>query len=363
LASKKRQWQGEGTFFDGQTSRAQPVRISINELGISVAIDTSERFFRPFDFRVAERVGNRYVRIELMTFGGAGITIDSPEAVAALQANRFLKSGFLSFLPNKTRLLALVGGLILVVALFFFFGLDLLIDYGLTLVPKSVEEKLGKSAFDSLVQESDLASDGSTLQILEKCAAVASAFDTTTNYTIKISIVEDRKTINAFALPGGYICIYRGIIEIMDDESELFGLLAHEAGHVYLQHGLRRIARSAVIGFVFTALLGDASGLSAVLLDNSSLLLQLNYDRKEEIAADDFALQALQKSNLNQNGLITLFEKMAKEEKDTQPLPFLATHPAATKRIQFLKQKVQPTTANKTILSPQEWAKLKGSGV
>ncbi len=363
MDSKKRQWQGEGTFFDGQTSRAQPVQISINELGISVAINNSEHFFRPFDFRVAERTGKGYVRIELMTFGGAGLTIDSPQAVAALQANRFFKSSFLSILPGKTRLLALVGGLILALALFFFFGLDLLIEHGLALVPKSAEEKLGKTAFDSLVEGSELASDGSVLQILEKCAAVVSAFDTTSSYTIKIAIVEDRETINAFALPGGYICIYRGIIEIMDDESELFGLLAHEAGHIYLQHGLRRIARTAVIGFVFTALLGDASGLSAVLLDNSSLLLQLNYNRKEERAADDYAVQALQKSGLNQHGLITLFEKIAKEEKDTQPLPFLSTHPAAAKRIQFLKQKVQPTTADKTILSPQEWAKLKGSGV
>lgn len=148
----------------------------------------------------------------------------------------------------------------------------------------------------------------------------------------------------------------------MEDESELFGLLAHEAGHIHLQHGLKRLARTVIIGFIFTALLGDASGLSAVLLDISSLLLQLNYNRKEEIAADDYALHVLQKSNLNQNGLITLFEKIEKEEKNDQWLTFLSTHPATAERIKFLKQKILPATAaDQPILSAHEWARLKGS--
>ena len=358
---KLRHWQGEATFFDGQTSRAVATQMKINEHGISVIVDRAEYHYRPKDFRVSERTRDGYLRIDLAPFAGAGITLTSPAALAALQANQFLKTNLVSRLPSKSKLLVLGGGFVLVMVLFFYFGLDLLIHYGLTLVPKSTEEMLGRTALNTLVEKRALVSDSLTLRVLEKCAGLVQSFDTTQTYTITIAIVEDPQTKNAFALPGGYICIYRGILDIMENESELYGLLAHEAGHIYLQHGLRRIARAAIIGFIFTVLLGDASGLSAVLLDNSSVLLQLSYDRKEEQAADDYALAALRRAELNQEGLITLFEKIKKEEKNAQWLTYLSTHPETAERIESLKQKIKPATTSKSILSAEEWAILKAA--
>ncbi|MGH7453440.1 MAG: M48 family metallopeptidase [bacterium] len=354
------EWQGEGAFFDGQTSRREPVQIKIDAQGISMRREGEAGFSPVGKFRVAQRGKNSHLRIEAGRFPGGTIVLHSAEAEAALETNGFLRARLFSGVPEKRKIVLMGGLLILILFFLFTYGLDAIIDRGLALVPESTEEKLGRTIFDELVGRRVDGGDESTRRVLEKCAAVIQAFDTTRSWKIKIVIVEDEKTKNAFALPGGYIVVYRGILDAMADESELFGLLAHEAGHVYLRHGLRRIARTAMIGFIASVLFGDASGLSAVLFDNSEMLLNLAYNRTEERAADEYAIVALGKAGINQRGLATLFEKIKREEGDSRWLTFLSSHPATEERIAFLQQGLENDTPSRIILTSEEWKILAG---
>jgi len=355
-----REWHGEGAFFDGQTSRRERVAIMINAGGVAIRREGSEDFLPLGEFRVAQRGEDGYLRLKTERFAAGEIILHNREAEAALETNGFLRSQVLSAMPKKTKLVLLASALALLLAFLFTYGIDAIIDRGLVLVSAETEAKLGRAVFDELLGSRPEAADDTTRRVLEKCAAVIQAFDTTGRWKIVIAVVEDKKTRNAFALPGGYIVIYRGILEIMQNESELFGLLAHEAGHIYSRHGLRRIARTAIIGFVASVLLGDAGGISAILLDNSALLLNLAYDRQEEHAADEYAVVALGKAGMDPRGLATLFEKIKKEEGDSRWLTFLATHPATEDRIAFLQQAARSPASEEAILTAGEWETLTG---
>jgi Zn-dependent protease with chaperone function len=355
------EWQGEGAFFDGQTSKREPVQILINAHGISMRKEGEWDFSPLGKCSVMRRSKPGHLSIEPERFSGAEIILYSAEAEAALTANGFLQARLLSGMPKKTKFALMTGGLLLLLFLLFKYGIDFIIDRGLLLVSDEMEAKLGSMAFNELAPSRQRLEGDAVREVLEKCASVIQTFDSSHSWKIEIAVVDDEKTKNAFALPGGYIVIYRGILGVMENENELFGLLAHEAGHVYLRHGLRRIARTAMIGVMVSVLFGDASGLSAVLVDNSEVLLNLAYDRKEERAADEYALAALHQAGINRRGLVTLFEQIKEEEGDAGIPAFLSTHPATAERIAYLQRGASGDNSSRTILSAEEWELLTGA--
>lgn len=99
-------------------------------------------------------------------------------------------------------------------------------------------------------------------------------------------------------------------MDSIQTESEFFGLLAHEAGHVALRHGSKRLLRNALLSATFLLLFGDMQGLSGILLSQSSTLLDLSYSRHEELEADEFALHILHKAGLDVQALPRLLERI-----------------------------------------------------
>lgn len=353
-------WRGKGTFFDGKTSRANPVQVAISSSGISVHGDGIGSIYSANNLRIVERRSDGHVRIEVKQPAGAAIVIESRDAAAALAANNLAKAGLLPGLSANAKAVCIASLIVLFIAFFAVYGLDAVVKHGLALVPEETEEMIGETVFKEFAGKQILTDDGPTLRVLQKCAAVVQAFDTTRKYNITISIVEDTETKNAFALPGGHIVVYRALLDAMENESEFWGVLAHEAGHIYLRHGLRRIARAAIVGFAVTALIGDAGGLSAILLDKSSMLLNLAYDRKEERAADEFAALHLGRAGMNQSGLVTLLRKIDEEGGGAEWMSYLSTHPATEERIDFPRQRIDDSATSAPILTEQEWRTLTG---
>lgn len=362
LAFNRRQWHGEGTFFDGQSAQAISVQVTIEDYGISIRRDGSEYTYSPKDLLFTEKRAEGYVRIELKPLKGAVLVLNDAEALEAFIANGYFKTRVFSRLPTKIKLPYVIGALIVLVVFFFTFGLDFIVDRSVDLISEENEAALGRKVFNEIAKGQSTADDSELVAILDKCAGIVQKFDPTRDFNVKITVIEDTDIKNAFALPGGQIVVYRGILEVMTNEHELFGLLAHEAGHINLRHGLRRIARTTIIGVLFTVLLGDATGLSAIIIDNSSLLLNLAYNRKEEAAADEYAMLALRKAGMNEEGLMSLFEKIKEKEYDVKWLTYLSSHPPTETRIEFLRENIQPNESYKSILTRQEWEILrKGS--
>jgi predicted Zn-dependent protease len=139
------------------------------------------------------------------------------------------------------------------------------------------------------------------------------------------------------AAPGGYLIVFRGLLQDTDTPEELAGVLAHEIQHVMLRHGMRLIVQHVSMAVIIAALSGDASGMLSYGLQAAQTLQTLSYSRMAENQADEQGLALLQQAGINPEGMMLFFEKLSHKEEDTSPFRYVSTHPPTTERRRHLE--------------------------
>ncbi len=179
----------------------------------------------------------------------------------------------------------------------------------------------------------------------KRLARVATRQDVTYRFTV----IDAPKTINAFALPGGHMYIYTGLMKLCQNEAELAGVMAHEMGHVAAQHHGRMMTRQLGIALITQAALGKNPGLLAELLSQyAGAGISARYSRSDEDEADTLGMEFLFRAGYNPSGMITFMEKMMNMELKTgkaHPLPIFASHPPTEQRalhLRALEEKYPP---------------------
>jgi Zn-dependent protease with chaperone function len=154
------------------------------------------------------------------------------------------------------------------------------------------------------------------------------------------------REINAFALPGGFVYINRGVIEAADNEAQLAGVMAHETSHVALRHGTNQ-ASKAYAAQVPLAILGglvggnSVAGLMAQLGASFTLnSVMLKYSRTDESQADIMGTQILYDSGYDPRAMAQFFEKLQAESKGKRPAEFFSDHPNPEHRIDRVDEEV-----------------------
>ena len=173
-------------------------------------------------------------------------------------------------------------------------------------------------------------------------------------------LIMDTSDINAFAAPGGFILVSRGMLRCCKSEEALAGVLAHEIGHVELNHGLQAIDKSrltaaaTILGTEAAKNLGgkDLADLTKTfessIADITSTVMNSGYARKFEFQADKAAVTILERSGYSPSGLVSLLQQM---EKNLKPggHDFAKTHPAPQDRInelgRIIKQSASPAAS------------------
>ncbi|HEV2325856.1 MAG TPA: M48 family metalloprotease [Terracidiphilus sp.] len=150
------------------------------------------------------------------------------------------------------------------------------------------------------------------------------------------------KEINAFALPGGYLFIERGLLEAVDDESQLAGVISHELAHVTARHSAKLMKRATIAGIFYQAaqiaavvLTGGVAGIGmyyALQYGYYGLGLVLNLQllgvsRDYELEADQLGIQYAWNSGYDASGFIRFFDKMATKEGYVNGVSWFRTHP------------------------------------
>ena len=165
------------------------------------------------------------------------------------------------------------------------------------------------------------------------------------DYAFTFTLI-DKDVENAFAVPGGYVYFYTGIIKKMQDESELAGVMGHEIAHVTQHHYRDAVAKGATFSLVLQALLGnDAGALAQTVAGSFFQLAQLKVSRGNEEEADKFGTRYAAAVKRNPMGIAKYFARA-----QASGLPdWLSTHPGSDNRVADVTKQVNSEPALKAV--------------
>ncbi|MGR6087740.1 MAG: M48 family metalloprotease [Arcticibacter sp.] len=151
----------------------------------------------------------------------------------------------------------------------------------------------------------------------------------------ELHIIENDSIQNAFCTPGGFIYVYTGLLNFVESEDELAGIIAHEVAHGDLRHSTDQLTKQYGIQ-VLIALLTDSD--TRLLADIGASLVQLSYSRSDETEADRYAVRYLKDTPYNPTAFADFFQRMLEKEGDTGMFQFLSTHPDPGNRVEKIKE-------------------------
>jgi predicted Zn-dependent protease len=165
--------------------------------------------------------------------------------------------------------------------------------------------------------------------------------------------------VNAFALPGGYVVFFRGLIDETERPEDLAAVFAHEIGHVTARDPTRIALRSAGSIGVLGLLFGDFAG-GALVLFLAERIIQADYTKEAEAAADTFAYAALLDADLPPSAIATFFARLAaKSGEDAGIMEHLMSHPAPGDRIAASRAAESEDANFRPLLTETEWNALR----
>ena len=162
--------------------------------------------------------------------------------------------------------------------------------------------------------------------------------------TYRFTVLDDPTQVNAFAVPGGFLYVYSGLIIAAEDEAELAGVLAHEIGHIVGRHSANQLASQFGIQLLSAIALGEEASKYAV--DMAQITAQLSsarFSRDDERQADRYGLRYIAESGYDPTGLVRFFEKLGALEggKRTSVETLFSSHPATEERIRDIEAKIE----------------------
>lgn len=212
-------------------------------------------------------------------------------------------------------------------------------------IPVSWEEKLGEVSWAQVKSQETLIDDAALHKELAAVTDQLLPAAKPSGHTFRFHIAKNDALMNAYALPGGNIVVYTGLMKKVKRPDQLAGVLAHEMAHVIQRHSLQNLVSNVGLYVVISGVVGDASALAAVLSEGSQALLGQQFSRDVETEADDVAWDLMMKAKLDPRGLREFFEILRIEEKAVMgslmdgPLSWLSTHPTTDERISRLREK------------------------
>jgi len=267
---------------------------------------------------------------------------------------------------NKRRILGWGVGAVASVALIIFVLVPIMANQLAAYLPPEGEKALGDATFEQI---RTALGDGDLLPI-EACEAPEGLaaldamrarldVDDELPYPLALTVL-DHELVNAFALPGGRVVMFRGLIEEAENPDEVAAVLAHEIGHVVHRDPTRDALRLAGSVGVLGLLFGDFAGGTVVLV-LANQLINAHYSQAAEAGADDYAHLVLTRAGLPPAALGTFFERLRDEYGDAEGiLAHFSSHPQMTARIEAaLAAQAAAGEQTTPALDARQWSSLR----
>ncbi|MDR9826973.1 M48 family metallopeptidase [Vibrio sp. FNV 38] len=220
----------------------------------------------------------------------------------------------------------------------------------LILFSDSDMSSLGSQSFEQMKQEQKISTDEATNAYVQCVSnAVTAQVPVQPGFEYWEVVVFDSEQVNAFALPGGKIGVYTGLLSVATNQDQLATVIGHEIAHVLADHSNERLSQSqlANVGLTITDIALAGSGASEYRSATMAALglgvqygVILPYGRTQESEADIVGLDLMAQAGFNPNESVSLWQNMAAASGGEQPPELLSTHPSHDTRISELKAQI-----------------------
>jgi len=360
-----------GTLFDGEIARGRKVSIRLDEAGGALALlddgtDVARWAFADIR-RVGDQAGRDNVVLRLSDHDEARLVVTDPDLLGQLVrlcpdlSKKQRKPG------QMRRALKWAGAAVLAVAAIVLVIIPGLADRLAVFIPAEREVALGQHTVNNL----RWGLSKSTNRDVQFCgnergydALIKLARNLETDdelpYPIRLQVI-NHPMPNAFAVPGGHVVVFDGLLRRSKSAEEVAAVIAHEFGHVVARDPTRLALRSASSAGIIGLLIGDFTGGAAVLLLTEQVI-SASYTRSAEEAADAFAHDTLLSAGVSLEPMAQLFDRMALNGPVAEGglESHLMSHPDLRKRAEAARAaNTLSGQDGKTLLTPGEWQDLR----
>jgi predicted Zn-dependent protease len=231
-------------------------------------------------------------------------------------------------------------------------GLPELGDSSQTVFSPQEERRVGEAIMAEIRRDRSLVDDAEITDYLNGLGYRLVAASPDNRLDFEFFVIQD-SSLNAFALPGGFIGVHTGLIQATQSESELAGVLAHEISHVTQHHLARLIAKQQQSSLTSLAALAVAilasrsnpqvSSAAIATAQATAIQTQLDFTREHEREADRIGLQILDKAGFDARGMASFFERLQKATRlyENNAPDYLRTHPITSERIADIENRLE----------------------
>lgn len=321
----------KGRYYTGQSSTPITVDIVWLDGGLSIRYNDrgtgAEVFWKREEIEQTE-IGSAIVTLRYgHSFPQQQLEVTDKDFIARYKKEYAVGLMHRLKLTSPLFVVGLIGAVGISVWLAYLFLLPAVADYGAQVFPRDLEISMGKELYTRVLEDEEIDT--------AKTIAINRFFNQLKiekDYPVKITVVRS-PIVNAFALPGGGIVVYEGILKNMSSADQLAALLSHEYSHVQMKHATRNLFRSTA-GYIFISIIfSDVNGVASVLAENANSLRNLSYSRELESEADNNGLLILRNNHISATGMKELFELLKKESNGIEVSEIISTHPDLDNRI------------------------------
>lgn len=232
-------------------------------------------------------------------------------------------------------------------------------------IPISVEEAIGEAGIEDLAPNQTPCEDPALIDATEQILDSLVHAKPDSGYAFSITLIHS-DVVNAYAMPGGKLFVFSGLLEATADPSEVAAVLGHEMQHVLGRHSLNRIVHRAGVGVAVGMMLGDATEFIALLGGIAGDLGVMEFGRDHEREADAVGLDLLAAAGFDPQAPTTFWGRIADEQpaehqKLEAALSLVSTHPASAERTARLADLATDLpTPSPVALAHLDWEALKG---
>ncbi len=346
-------------YFDGKTSKSTPVEVVIWEerLELKLAANgTAQSLFFEINSITAQDFLGEQVLLNLTAEEhGPQLQWTGPEA-EDFAKNRLKKNNRINYWEYiithaPTTRVVIIGVSLIAVVVYLYYGHiapytgEKLADT----LPQNVEVDMGERIAKQINWDDEDVDSAKTVLLQE----FYNLLGYPTSYHINTTYLETSK-INAFAIPGGRLYVFGGLVDETDNWQELAAVLAHEVAHINERHSLKMIARSVTGYAMLSMLVGDMGGATALMMESANNLNNMSNSRRFEKEADLEGIAYMKNSNINPQYMTDFMQKM----NDLQPgmdqnnrlLEVMSSHPLSSSRIEYIETAI----AGDTIFQPDQ---------